>query len=85
MTWLQERLKRNSRKTKRKILLPDALQQLLSIEVGEAGPGGADVHPGHVVHGPEQPDPIIHAAIALHALEKLLGVVKDMEKNRIQF
>jgi hypothetical protein len=63
------------------ILLSDAFDKLLSVKGREAGPLGGDVHPGHVVHRAEHADLVVHAAVGLHALEQLLGVVEGLSRN----
>ena len=62
-------------------LPPHALEQLVGVEGGQTGPLGRAVHPGHVVHRPEEPDLIIDAAVGLHAFEQLLGIVKHLKRK----
>ena len=52
---------------------------VLAVEGWKAGPLGGDVHPGHVVHGAEHADLVVDAAVGLHALEQLLGVVQNLK------
>ena len=61
------------------VIPSDALNDVLAVEGREAGPLGGDVHPGHVVHGAEHADLVVDAAVGLHALEQLLGVVQNLK------
>ena len=59
----------------------DALDQLIGIEVGEAGPLGRNLHPGHVVHWPEHPDVVVDTPVGLHSFKQLLCVMENL-KNK---
>jgi hypothetical protein len=56
---------------------------LETIKVGEAGSGGREIHPGHVVHGPEEADLSVIPTVRLHPFKQLLGVVQHLEIENI--
>ena len=55
----------------------DALQGGLLRELGDAHALAGLIHPADVVHGPEELHAALGAAVGLHTLKDLLGVVED--------
>lgn len=51
----------------------------MAVERWKASSLSCYIHPCHVMHGSKQANLVIHTPIGLHALKKLLGVVKHLK------
>ena len=56
----------------------NAFRQLCGVEGRQAASLRRRHHPVHVVHRPEQPNPVVLAPVRLHSLEQLLSIVKHL-------
>ena len=63
------------------ILLSNAFDELMTVKSGKTSSLSCDVHPGHVVHGSEQSDLVIHTSVSFHALKQLLSVVEHLGRR----